>query len=131
LKAERVAFRENDRVTQQNQETQNLQTNYQLSYTPYRYVDAEKCPKNQFYNDCEYTQSSQIHSQSMSNFESMSPRPKTLIELQDGWSKSDAKKRFSSAHPGSRTVDRRQNVYEGKKQIKDSPLNAAKYSNIY
>ena len=96
-------------------------TTYSVDYTPFE-IDTQKqpCPPNQFNKSVDYTESTQ---KKLRNGQ----LPRDLTDLQDRWSKTIAIKRFHSAHP-LKSIDLRENIHSGKKIIKDSPLNAARFT---
>ncbi len=98
-------------------------TTYSADFTPYE-IDTQKqaCPPNQFSKSVDYTEST---SKKLKN----GKLPRDLTDLQDRWSKTIAIKRFHSAHP-LKSIDLRDNIHSGKKIIKESPLNAARFAQV-
>jgi hypothetical protein len=109
---EMTARRDLDKSKNRVEDEQVARSTYSASYTPYYYEQVRQCPPNEFYKKLEYANNA-------NNVETT--KPSDLIELQDGWSKSLASKRFHSAYH-TRTDDLRQNVRTGKKKVENNPV---------
>lgn len=116
-----VARRHTDKVSRMVLEQVPTST-YSSSFTPYANKSLAKCPPNQFYHSMEYSESSAAKM-------GAGVLPANLLSLQDQWSRTIANSRYQSAY-ASKGADLRENVIKGKKIIKDSPMNAAKFATV-
>lgn len=116
-----VARRETDKITRMVLEQVPTST-YSSSYTPYANKSLAKCPPNQFYHGIEYSESSGAKMNA-------GVLPANLLSLQDQWSRTIANNRYHSAYT-TKSADLRENIIKGKKIIKDSPMNAAKFATV-
>jgi hypothetical protein len=110
-----------DNMSVKLREQHNIST-YTNSYLPYEYKAQENCPQNEFFKNVSYADPiiKKLNNEQL---------PNNLISLQDKWSKSLANKIYNSTY-SQKSPDLRENIHNGKKQIKDSPLVAAKYANF-
>lgn len=109
---DRVARRHNDPIR-----SQFPISVYQNNYSKIEFVHEEKCAPNDYYERIHYTD--------MKEPVYKKPHASRFIELRDKWSKTSAQQKFLN-HYSTPTVDLRQNIKTGKKQILASPIVAAR-----
>lgn len=115
---DKAARRVTDHTAVQFREQQQPLSTYAANYSNYVRENVEHCPPNTLYKPVEYTETVK---QKLKN----EATPKSIIELQDKWSKSLANKKHNMKYQSS-MPDLRQNNLKGKRRLPNAP-NAEQY----